>query len=87
MGPPEFAVPSLRKLIESEHNVCALVCQPDKPKGRSKKLISPPTKILAEQHSIEIIQPEKIKTDEFYNKIKSINPDLIAVVAFGSIFP
>lgn len=87
MGTPEFSVPSLKKLIDSNHEVVALVCQPDKPKGRSRKLVPPPTKLLAEKHSIPVMQPSKIKTEEFFNELKSIHPDLIAVVAYGKILP
>lgn len=87
MGTPEFSVTSLEKLINSRHKVISVVCQPDKPKGRSKSLIAPPTKIFAKKCSIPVLQPQKIKTDEFFNEVKSINPDLIAVVAYGKILP
>jgi methionyl-tRNA formyltransferase len=87
MGTPEFAVPSLRTLIESEEEVVAVVCQPDKPKGRGLEVIPPPTKVLAEKHSIPVLQPQKIRTDEFFNNIKNLNPDLICVTAYGKILP
>lgn len=87
MGTPEFSVPSLEKLIDSRHEVVCVVCQPDKPRGRSKTLVAPPTKVVAENHNIPVLQPAKIKTDEFYNELKSINPNLIAVVAYGKILP
>jgi len=87
MGTPDFAVPSLKALIDSKYNVVGVVCQPDRPKGRGKKMSSPPVKALAEQHSIPVLQPEKIRTDEFFEEIKSFKPDLICVTAYGKIIP
>ena len=87
MGTPEFSMPSLEKLIKSSHEVISVVCQPDKPKGRSKTPVAPPIKVVAEKYSIPVLQPHKIKTEDFFNEVKSINPDLIAVVAYGKILP
>lgn len=87
MGTPEFAVPSLKALIESEEKVVAVITQSDKPKGRGLEVIPPPTKVLAEKHGIPVLQPQKIRTDEFFNKLKELNPDLICVVAYGKILP
>ena len=87
MGTPEFAVPSLRGLINSKHEVVCVVCQPDRPKGRGRKLTSPPVKLLAHENSIPVLQPEKIRTDEFYKKLVSFNPELICVTAYGRIIP
>ena len=70
MGTPEFAVPSLRELINSRFDVVGVVCQPDKPKGRGRKLASPPVKLLAEERSIPVLQPEKIRTVEFFEKVR-----------------
>jgi methionyl-tRNA formyltransferase len=87
MGTPEFAVPSLKALIESEDEVVAVVTQPDKPKGRGLEVTSPPTKVLAEKHGIPVFQPQKIKTEEFFNELKKFSPDLICVAAYGKILP
>lgn len=87
MGTPEFAVPSLKALIDSEHNIIAVVAQPDKPKGRGHKLTPPPTKVLAEKFNIPVLQPDKIKTDEFLDELKELNPDVICVTAYGKIIP
>jgi len=87
MGTPDFAVPSLKALIDSKYNVVGVVCQPDRPSGRGRKLTSPPVKILAEAESIPVMQPEKIRTDEFFKEIKSFKPDLICVTAYGKIIP
>jgi len=75
MGTPEFAVPSLKALIESEDDAVAVVAQPDKPKGRGRKLTPPPTKVLAGEYNIPVLQPERIKTQEFLEELKKLNPD------------
>ena len=87
MGTPEFAVPSLKALIESEHEVVAVVAQPDRPKGRGHKLTPPPTKVLAQEHNVTVLQPDKIKNLEFYDQLQYFNPDLICVTAYGKILP
>ena len=87
MGTPDFAVPCLSQLIKSNHRVVAVVTQPDKKKGRGKKLAAPPVKEVAEKAQIPILQPTKIKTEEFLNELKNYNPDLIVVVAYGRILP
>jgi len=87
MGTPEFAVPSLKALIESEDDAVAVVAQPDKPKGRGRKLTPPPTKVLAGEYNIPVLQPERIKTQEFLEELKKLNPDLICVTAYGKILP
>jgi len=87
MGTPEFAVPSLNELIKSRHNVICVVCQPDRPKGRGRILTSPPVKVVAESSSIPVLQPEKIRTEGFFENISSFKPDLICVIAYGKIIP
>ena len=87
MGTPEFAVPSLRALIESGEDIVAVVTQPDKPKGRGLEIVLPPTKVLAEKHGIPVLQPAKIKTEEFFNELKKFSADLICVTAYGKILP
>lgn len=85
MGTPEFSVPSLKKLID-KYNVKAVVTQPDRPRGRGKKVCFSPVKEVALEHNIEVFQPEKIKKDtEVIDKIKKLQPDFIIVVAFGQI--
>lgn len=84
MGTPDFAVPTLEALIE-KHEVMAVVTQPDKPKGRGKKMVFPVVKEKALEHGIKVFQPEKVKNSEFVEILKSYNPDVIVVVAFGQI--
>ncbi len=85
MGTPEFAVPSLRKLIEV-HDVECVLTQPDKPKGRGKKMAYSQVKEEALKHNITVYQPIKLKDDrEIIEKLKEINPDFIIVVAFGQM--
>ncbi|AOR23227.1 methionyl-tRNA formyltransferase [Clostridium taeniosporum] len=85
MGTPDFAVPSLKRIIE-EYEVSAVLTQPDKPKGRGKKLAYSPVKEEALKHEISVYQPIKLKDDrEVIEKLKKINPDFIIVVAFGQI--
>jgi methionyl-tRNA formyltransferase len=87
MGTPGFAVPTLIALIESEHDVVSVVTKPDTPKGRGRRVIPPPIKTLAIDHNIPVLQPEKIKTEEFHNELKVYNPDIICVAAYGKILP
>ena len=87
MGTPEFAVASLKALVDSGEDVIAVVAQPDRPKGRGHKLSPPPTKVLAQEFNIPVLQPEKIKTQDFLNEINELNPGLICVTAYGKILP
>ncbi len=85
MGTPEFSVPSLRKLIEA-HNVECVLTQPDKPKGRGKKMAYSQVKEEALKHNITVYQPIKLKDDrEIIEILKEISPDFIIVVAFGQL--
>ena len=87
MGTPEFSVPALHRLLDGPDKVVAVVTQPDRPKGRGKKLTPPPVKVAAEQAGIPVLQPTKIRTEEFSNILKSYRPDLIVVAAYGRILP
>ena len=87
LGTPDFAAATLQALINGPDEVVAVVTQPDKAKGRGRKITPPPTKILAEHHNIPVLQPIKIKTEEFRNGLLSYQPDLIVVTAYGRILP
>lgn len=84
MGTPDFAVPVLEALVE-KHTVTAVVSQPDKPKGRGKKLQPTPVKAVAEKYNIPVYQPERIKDEDFVNALKGIDADIFVVVAYGQI--
>ncbi|KZL94429.1 methionyl-tRNA formyltransferase [Clostridium magnum] len=85
MGTPDFAVPSLKGLI-NEFGVKAVFTQPDKPKGRGKKLSISPIKEVAIENNIPVFQPDKLKSDvEMLKKLKDMKPDFIIVVAYGQI--
>lgn len=86
MGTPDFAVPSLQALL-TRHEVVAVVTQPDKPKGRGKKLQPTPVKAVALEHGIPVLQPVKVREPEVIEQLHGYGADLIAVTAFGQILP
>lgn len=85
MGTPEFAVPTLDMLVAEGYDVAAVVTQPDKPKGRGRKLAAPPVKEYALKKGIEVLQPSKIKTAEFEKQLRELAPDLLVTAAYGKI--
>ena len=88
MGTPDFAEVSLDAVYNAGYKIEAVVTNPDKPKGRGMKLISSPVKEYAVSKNIPVYQPAKIKNnEEFINQIKSLEPDVICVVAYGKILP
>lgn len=82
MGTPEFAVPSLEKLIEHKYNIVAVITAPDKPQGRGQKIVYSPVKVCALEHGITVLQPLNLKSPEFLAGLKSYNANLQIVVAF-----
>ena len=88
MGTPDFALFSLKALVEnSNHSVIGVVTQPDKPSGRGYKLTPPPVKVYAEEKNIPVYQPNTLRTDDFAALLGEIDPECIVVVAFGKILP
>ena len=91
MGTPDFAVPCLRTLAESSHEVAAVFTQPDKPKGRGYKLIPTPVKAAAEEYGIPVYQPLSLRkgedAEESMRILRETAPDLIVVTAYGQILP
>ncbi len=87
MGTPDFAAKSLKALIAAGHEIVLAVTQPDKPKGRSKALQSPPVKNLALEAGIPVFQPEKMKTQETLDTLAKCDADGIIVAAYGRILP
>ena len=82
MGTPEFAVPSLEILLSSHHNISAVVTVPDKPQGRGLKLSESDVKRFALSRNLKVLQPDKLKDNDFIKEIISLAPELIVVVAF-----
>ena len=87
MGTPDFAVPTLKALNESEHSVIGVFTQPDKAVGRKQIITPPPVKVYATQNNLKVFQPNTLRNDEAFNTIKDLNPDIIVVVAYGKILP
>lgn len=87
MGTPDFSVPVLRQIIEDGHEVIGVVTQPDRPVGRKKVLTPPPVKVEAEKHGILVLQPQRIREKEEYEKVMALKPDLVVTAAFGQILP
>lgn len=87
MGTPEFAVPSLRTLIEGKDLVVGVVTQPDQPSGRGMVLHAPPIKVLATSHHLPVFQPSRLRDPGVLIQLQSWQPDLIVVVAYGKMLP
>ncbi|MDB5085544.1 MAG: methionyl-tRNA formyltransferase [Bacilli bacterium] len=87
MGTPDFAVYSLRCLVEAGHEIVGVVTQPDRPKGRGKQLACSPVKEFALEHGLSVYQPEKIRLEEAYEPLLSLNADLLVTAAFGQLIP
>ena len=83
MGTPEFAVESLKALVENGYNVVAVVTQPDKPVGRHQEQLQPsPVKLYALEHNLPVLQPVKMKDADFIDELRSYKADMQVVVAF-----
>jgi methionyl-tRNA formyltransferase len=87
MGTPEFALPSLRTLIEGQDLVVGVITQPDQPAGRGMALHAPPVKMLAMSHHLPVFQPAKLRDPGVLVQLQSWQPDLIVVVAYGKMLP
>ena len=88
MGTPDFALKSLEALYNTENEIVGVVTNQDKPKGRGMKNVASPVKEFAVEKNLKLFQPIKVrKNEEFINEIKSLNPDLLCVVAYGKILP
>lgn len=88
MGTPDFAQESLKAIYEAGHEISLVVTNPDRPKGRGMKMVSSPVKEYALEKKLKIEQPQKIRNNtEFIEKLKSIAPEVICVVAYGKILP
>ena len=86
-GTPEPALPALEALIASRHEVAAVVTRPDALAGRGRKLVASPVALLAEQHGIEVLKPERPRDPEFLERLAQLAPDCCPVVAYGALLP
>ena len=86
-GTPEFAVPTLRHLLASHHKVVGVVTQPDRPRGRGHRVTDSPVKALALEHAVSVIQPDRLRTPEVAETLRTWNADVGVVAAYGKIIP
>ena len=82
MGTPDFGIPSLKKLIESRHDIAGVVTAPDKPKGRGRRLSESAVKTFALEHNLKVLTPGNLKDEDFVQTLRELRPDLMVVVAF-----
>lgn len=87
LGTSDISVPSLEALIESEHEVCAVITQPDKAKGRGRKMAASPVKEAALRENIPLIQPAKVGSEEVLEELRKISPDIFVLVSFAQMIP
>ena len=87
MGTPDFSVACLKALVESEHEIVGVFCQPDKPVGRKQIMTPPDVKVEALKHDLKIFQPVSLRNGKGVEILKEIKPDLVVVVAYGKILP
>ena len=87
MGTPDIAVGTLKALIEEKHDIIGVFTKEDKPVGRKQILTPPPVKVCALENGIPVFQPSTLRTDDAYDILKGLNPDIIVVVAYGKILP
>lgn len=87
MGTPEFALPALSLLVKEKYPLAGVVAQPDRPQGRGQALLPPPVKVMALTHQLPIIQPERIRDDNFIETLRFLDPDLVVLAAYGQWLP
>ncbi len=86
-GTPDFAVPTLKMLLQSGHEICGVYTQPDRPAGRGRKLTPSPVKVIAEEAGVAVYQPLDFKSETDQQVLKDLQADLMVVVAYGLILP
>jgi len=86
-GTPEFAVPTLKALLDAGHTVLAVYTQPDRPAGRGRKVAQSPVKTFALEHGLPVHQPTSLKTGEEAGKLRALKPEAMIVIAYGLILP
>jgi methionyl-tRNA formyltransferase len=85
MGSPEFALPTLRGLIEGDHEIVGVVTQPDRPAGRGRSLRRPPVAALAVEHGLTLLQPSNVNDDDSLDALRELRPEALVVAAYGQI--
>ena len=86
-GTPQFAVPTLQRLLDSRHTVCGVVTQPDRPRGRGQQVSDAPVKALAVQRGLQLLQPARLKDPAFAESLREWRPDIGVVAAYGKLIP
>lgn len=87
MGTPDYAAVILKDLLEAGHEICGVISQPDKPKGRGYQLTPPPVKVLALENGLPVYQPTTLRDEAFAELLKTLDPEMIVVAAYGKILP
>lgn len=87
MGTPDFAVPSLKQLIQDGHEIAGVYTQPDKPKNRGMKLMPPPVKVVAQAHNLPVFQPKTLRDEDVQRELAELAPELVVVAAYGKLLP
>jgi methionyl-tRNA formyltransferase len=87
LGTPDFALPSLQKLIEGGASIPLVVTQPDRPRGRGKKVLPPPVKVLAQKLELPVYQPNRLRDQEVIGHIRSFEAECLVVVSYGQLTP
>lgn len=87
MGTPDFAVPSLKQLIQDGHEIAGVYTQPDKPKNRGMKLTPPPVKVVAQAHNLPVFQPKTLRDEDVQRELAELAPELVVVAAYGKLLP
>jgi methionyl-tRNA formyltransferase len=87
LGTPEFAVPTLERLVTEGHEVAAVFTQPDRPQGRGQKVAMPPVKMAAQGFGLSVYQPERVRRPEVVEQLRALAPEAMVVVGYGQIIP
>ena len=87
MGTPEIAATVLKSVLQSKHEVIAVVTQTDKPKGRGHEMAIPPVKAVALEAGIPVLQPARARDEAFVEELAALRPDIILVAAYGKLLP
>ncbi len=87
LGTPQFAVPTLERMLAAGHQIRLVVTQPDRPKGRGNSVAMPPVKQAALRHGLEVFQPERVRRSEAVERLRAIAPEIMVIVGYGQIIP